>query len=279
MTWSLYLPYRVMQLHFLTFACMTISGYLAAYVSINVGWSFFPVFLLGILAGSVVGGVVSLAIGDAPCFAVVIVGFTFIFITKTVIENTKALGGTLGLFGVPHIHQDPMVSKMLLLLISYVCVFFVGLFIHRLDHSPLGRAASAVFVDRDIAVSSGINVKGMGILMQTAGSAIGGAAGVLYVYLMRNVFPDFFSFQLIGTCMAMLFVGGHTTLWGTLAAAPLLWGVAFVFPDEIASWRIVLYGIVLIAVLVAKPEGLITREGIYTLADRIKKYRDNVVCK
>mgnify|MGYP001093111197 CR=1 FL=1 len=49
----------------------------------------------------------SLFIGDAPTFAVVIVGFTFIYITRTVIENLKAVGGTLGMFGLPGIAATP----------------------------------------------------------------------------------------------------------------------------------------------------------------------------
>ena len=46
------------------------------------------------------------AIGDAPCFAVVIVGFTFIFITKTVVENIEFLADH------PDFAQDNVKSKL-----------------------------------------------------------------------------------------------------------------------------------------------------------------------
>lgn len=263
MSWSLYLPYRVMQLHFLTIANMTISGYFGAFAALTWGWPFGVVFAVGILLGALVGFVISLAIGDAPCFAVVIVGFTFIYITKTVVENTEALGGTLGMFGIPHIHEDPMMSKILLLIIAYAFVLIVGILINRFDRSRLGRAASAVFVDRDLASSFGVNVKRLGMLMQTAGSALGGASGVLYAYFMRNLFPDFFTFHLIGTTMTMLFVGGYTTMWGAFFAAPVLWGLPLLLPPEVASWRVVIYGVLLVAVLVIKPEGIITKRLVY----------------
>ncbi len=259
MTWSLYLPYRMMQLHFLTVANMTISGYFGAYAALNWGWSFGVVFPLGIAIGLFVGFLISLAIGDAPCFAVVIVGFTFIFISKTIIENTDALGGTLGLFGIPHIHPDPMMSKILLLIISYGFILFIGYLIYRFEHSQLGRSASAVFSDRELASSLGIHIGGLGMFLQTWASGIGGAAGVLYAYLMRNLFPDFFTFHFIGTCVTMLFVGGYTTMWGPLFAAPVLWGLPLLFPEKIAEYRIVLYGVLLITVLALKPEGIITR--------------------
>jgi len=63
--------------------------------------------------------------------------------------------------------------------------------------------------------------------------------------------------------MTIIFVGGYSTMWGTVLAAPLLYGIPLLFPPEIASWRIVIYGALLILVLVLKPEGFITRRSVY----------------
>ena len=41
-------------------------------------------------------------------FAVVIVGFTFIYLTKTVIENIEAFGGPLGIFNIPKVLEIAM---------------------------------------------------------------------------------------------------------------------------------------------------------------------------
>ncbi len=264
-SWSLYLPYRVGQLHFMTVANMTISGYFAAYAVLNWNWPFVAVFLMGIILGGLVGFLVSIAIGDAPCFAVVIVGFTFIFITKTVVENVEALGGTLGLFGIPKIVENPGTNRLILFLVAYALVFIVGVFIRRFDNSRLGRASSAIFVNPDLATSFGVNVKRLGMGLQTAASAIGGACGVLYAFIMRNLFPDFFTFHIVGVCMTMLFVGGYSTLWGVVLTAPILWGGPLLFPPVVQSWRIVIYGVLLVAVLVLKPEGIITRRLTYRL--------------
>ncbi|MFP4564291.1 MAG: branched-chain amino acid ABC transporter permease [Spirochaetia bacterium] len=263
MSWSFYLPYRVGQLHFMTVANMTISGYFGAYAALNWNWPFLIVFLVGIILGALIGFLVSLAIGDAPCFAVVIVGFTFIFITKTIVENVDAFGGTLGMFGIPRIAETGGTSRLLLFFVAYAFILIVGFFIYRFDHSRLGRAASAIFVDKDLATSFGVNVKRMGMGLQTWASALGGASGVLYAYIMRNLFPDFFTFHLVGVCMTMLFVGGYATQWGVVLAAPVLWGVPLLFPSAIQSWRIVIYGVLLLVVLVLKPEGVITRPFVY----------------
>lgn len=273
MSWSIYLPYRAGQLHFMTVANMAISAYFAAYASIHWNWPFILVLLTGIGLGALIGYLVSFAIGDAPCFAVVIVGFTFIYITKTVIENTEALGGPLGIFSIPKILEDAKANRSLVLGLSYFFVLLVGILIHRFEHSKLGRASSAIFIDRELATSFGVNVKNMGRFLQTAASALGGLSGVLYTFIMRSLSPNHFTFHMIGICMTMLFVGGYSTLWGALLAAPILWGAPLIFPDVVQSWRIVIYGALLIIILVLKPEGVITRRMIKTLELRFSGRR------
>jgi branched-chain amino acid transport system permease protein len=263
MTWAIYLPYRVGQLHFIVVAIMAISGYFAGYASIHWHLPFILLLVLGTGIGALISWVVSLAIGDAPCFAVVIVGFTFIYITKTVIENTKAIGSTMGMFGLPIVKG--------ILPIAYLCVLIVGFLIYRFDNSRLGRAASAIFIDKSLATSFGVNVKKLGIGLQTFSGAIGGMCGVLYGFIMGSLFPDFFTFHIIGTCMTMLFLGGYTTIWGPLIAAPILWGLPLLFPAEIQSYRIVIYGVLLIVILALKPEGAITKKTIRRITDFFRR--------
>lgn len=261
MTWAIYLPYRVGQLHFIVVAIMAICGYAAGYASLHWGVPFLILLIGGALLGALISFLVSFAIGDAPCFAVVIVGFTFIYITKTVVENTPALGSTLGMFGLPLIKG--------ILPIAYLCVLIVGFIIYRFDHSRLGRAASAIFVDKSLATSFGVNVKKMGMGLQTFAGAIGGLSGVLYGFIMGSLFPDFFTFHIIGVCMTMLFLGGYTTLWGPLLAAPILWGFPLLLPPEVQSYRVVIYGVILILILALKPEGAITRKNLKKLNNLI----------
>jgi len=277
MSWALYLPYRVTNLHFIVVANMAISGYTAAYMVMNLHIPFGVALLAGFLLGGLIGYVVSLFIGDAPTFAVVIVGFTFIYITRTVIENMKVIGGTLGLFGLPSIGGSPAVHRWIIIAILYGLVLLVGFLIHRFDHSRLGRAASAVFVDKELAASLGVDIKKLGMLVQTFSCTLAGGCGVLYGFIYRSFHLDFFTFHLVGIYMTTIFVGGYTTLWGALILTPILYGVPLLFPSAIQAWRIVIYGAVLILVLVLKPEGFITRRrvaSIETFLSRIRKKRN-----
>ena len=265
MSWALYLPYRMGHLHFIVVANMAVSGYTAAFMVLNLHLPFWLALLAGFLLGALVGYLVALFIGDAPTFAVVIVGFTFIYITRTVIENTPVVGGTMGLFGLPNVGGSPAAHRWTILAILYGLVFLVGFLIHRFDRSQLGRAASAAFIDKDLTASLGIDVKKMGILLQTFSCTLAGGCGVLYGFIFKSFHLDYFTFHVIGILMTVIFVGGYTTLWGAVLAAPVLYGVPLLFPPEIASWRIVIYGALLILVLVLKPEGFITTRFVCTV--------------
>jgi branched-chain amino acid transport system permease protein len=278
MSWALYVPYRMAHLHFITVANMAISGYTAGYLVMALHVPFALALAVGFVLGGLIGYLVSLFIGDAPTFAVVIVGFTFIYITRTVIENLPAVGGTMGMFGLPNIGGSPSVHRFVILGILYGLVVLVGFLIHRFDHGSLGRAASAVFVDKDLAVSLGIDIRKLGILLQTFSCALAGGSGVLYGFIYRSFHLDFFTFHLVGITMTIIFVGGYATMWGTVLAAPLLYGIPLLFPPEIASWRIVIYGALLILVLVLKPEGFITRRSVHRvegLLSRTQKELNN----
>jgi branched-chain amino acid transport system permease protein len=276
MTWAIYLPYRVAHLHFITIANMAISGYLAGFLVLNLHVSFYWALLIGFAMGGLMGYVVSLFIGDAPTFAVVIIGFTFIYISRTVIENIPAIGGTMGMFGLPNVGPSPAAHRFIIIGILYALVLVVGFFIHRFDNSRIGRAASAIFVDKDLATSLGVDIKKMGQLLQIFSCFIAGGVGVLYGFIYKSFHLDFFTFHLVGIFMTAIFVGGYTTMWGSLLAAPVLYGLPLLFPAEIQSWRMVIYGVILVLILVLKPEGFITRKFIHTIGIHLSRKREKI---
>lgn len=259
MSWALYLPYRIAQLHFLTVAVMAACGYGAAFL-VTVLHVPFGVALVGAcVAGGLFGFVVSVFIGEAPMFAVVIVGFAFIYIFRTVIQNMPALGGTLGMFGLPDIGGDPSTHRAIMLAILVAALLVGGFYMRRFDHSGLGRAASAAFKDPRLASTLGVNVKALGMILQSSSCLLAGGCGVLYAFIYKSIDVDFFGFPLVGTLMTILFVGGYATPWGALVAAPILYGVPLLLPNEIAAWQNVIYGALLVIVLLVRPEGLVTR--------------------
>ena len=278
-SWALYLPYRMGQLHFLTVAAMVISAYFGAILSGAAAsgaqtpllhWPFFAVLLAATALGALIGFLVSLAIGDALCFSVVIVGFTFMYLFKTIAENTEALGKTMGMFNVPRIVDSNRGNRIFLTIAIYAITLLTGFLIRRFDRSSLGRAASLIFVDRDLAVSLGVDIKKTGMILQTASCALGGLAGTLYLYVTRSISPLFITLRTLGLFMTILFVGGYATPWGALLAAPLLWGFPLILPEAMQPWKNVFYALALIFIILVKPEGLITRPVLRRIASGIR---------
>ena len=261
MGWALYLPYKVGQLHFLIVACMAVTAYFGGFAAREWGLPFVLILIGGIFIGAMIAFIFSLAIGKAPCFTVVIVGLTSVFIVKTIIENWRLLGGTVGFFHIPTVNN--------LLPIIYIFLFVVGFLIYKIDHSRLGRAASVVFVDREVAVTLGVDIKKLGAFFQIMAGAIAGIAGILDAFLVNSLSPEFFTFSMIAYLMCILFVGGYTTMWGVILSAFILQGIPLLFPSEIASWRQVIYGALLVLIILMRPEGLITRKMLWRLKPRV----------
>ncbi|MFZ2330057.1 MAG: branched-chain amino acid ABC transporter permease [Atribacterota bacterium] len=267
MGWALYLPYRVGQLNFLIVACMAITAYFGGFAAREWGWPFVVILIIGILFGAIIAFIFSLAIGDAPCFTVVIVGLTSVFIVKTVIENWRTLGGTIGFFHIPGPNN--------MLAIIYSLLFLVGLLVFRIDHSRWGRAASVVFIDRDVAVTLGVDIKKLGMFFQIISCSIAGMAGILDAFLVKSLSPEFFTFSMIGYLMCILFVGGYTTMWGVILSAFFRQGIPLMFPSNIASWRLVIYGALLVIIILLRPEGLITRKMLWSIKIKSPRYITN----
>ena len=86
-----------------------------------------------------------------------------------------------------------------------------------------------------------------------------GHKGVIYAFQMRVVYPETFGFSMLLNIMTMMFVGGRYTQWGMLISVPVLWGLNKWIPSELAIYAQIIYGVILIIVLMAFPEGIVTR--------------------
>lgn len=259
MGWSLYLPYRIGHLHFLPISVMAICAYFTGVASREWEWSFLLVLLACIVIGFTIEYIVSLLIGDAPTFTVVIVGLTSIFIIRTVIENCDFLGGSIGFFNIP--------SVKYLVIWTYLLLIFMGSLVFIFDYSHISRKASVIFYDRNLASSLGIYGNKIALIVHSFSGVLAGLAGVLYASLIGGITVDFFGFGIIGTLMAILFVGGYSCMWGVVLAAPLLGGIPILLPDFLIVWKQVIYGGLLIIMICLRPQGLVTRKQITNLSN------------
>jgi branched-chain amino acid transport system permease protein len=124
----------------------------------------------------------------------------------------------------------------------------------------VGRAIVAVRLDRDAAVLMGVDVKSIYAVAFGLGAALAGCAGVL----MALIFPisPLTSSAYLGKAFVVCVLGGLGSVSGALAGGLLLAlvegvGATFLGP----SYATTLSFALLIAFLIARPQGLLGRKG------------------
>lgn len=252
--WGALIPFRAGLLYNGTVYCMAIGGYVAGYLSKTLPaspWSFPLCILCAILVGLIFGFIPALGFARTSGIVTAISSMALIFIIQSVLRNLKVVGGSTGLTGIKKVDG--------LLLWSFLILIILGAFLYRLDHSRIGRAWEAIQTDPQMAQTLGINTKRMTILSLTLSSIFASVAGALYAFNIRVLHPSTFSFTFLLNVMTMLFVGGRYTQWGVIISAPLLWSINTFMPREVQKLSNYIYAVILIVILMARPEGIVTR--------------------
>ena len=236
---------------------------LGAYTSALVTKSFpqggIPIFILGMIAAVAVAALVAFLIG-LPILRLKsdylgIATLAFGIIVKVLFDNADVLipklGGSRGMLGIPKFTNFAWTFFMALAAVATVRNFV---------YSSPGRACISVREDEIAAESVGVNTtryKTMGFVI---GCSFAGVAGVLYAHLYSFLHPSNFDFLKSIDVLLIVVLGGLGSMSGTIIAAVawtfLLEGLRVVLPPQILDWRLVIYPLLLVIVMILKPRGL-----------------------
>ncbi len=145
-------------------------------------------------------------------------------------------------------------------------VFLVLLVVLRtLQHTPWGRVLRAIREDEDAAAALGKNVYAYKLQSLAAAAALGAIAGYLLALNVTLVYPQSFSADFTFIGFAILVLGGLASYVGVALGSLLLWvvleGLRFVelpfAADKVAALRLLVVGLVLIGVMVLRPQGIL----------------------
>jgi branched-chain amino acid transport system permease protein len=173
---------------------------------------------------------------------------------------------TRGPMGIPRIPPPALfglefrsnVAFYYLILVLDVLVIFV---LARLVTSRIGRTFVAIREDELAAQSCAIPVFRYKVLAFVIATFFAGAAGAFFAHHARFVSADSFRLDETFLILTMLIVGGMGSLVG-----PVVGAVALVILPEVsrvlAEYRGVVSGVILIAVILFRPEGIAGVPGI-----------------
>ena len=260
LVWGALIPFRAGLLYNGTVYCMAIGGYVAGFLSKNFDLPFIVCVLAAILVGLILGFIPALGFARTNGIVTAISSMALIFILESVIRNLDFLGGSTGMTGI---HKE---NHLLLWAIILLIIF--GLFLYRLNNSRIGRAWEAIQTDPQMAQSLGVNTFWMTVAALALSSVFPATAGAVDAFNMRVLYPGTFSFTFLVNIMTMLFVGGRYTQWGAIISCPLLWSISVFMPTSIQKLSNYIYAVILILILMLRPEGIVTRR----MTNKVKNF-------
>jgi branched-chain amino acid transport system permease protein len=216
-----------------------------------------PVVVIAVVLGVAIGAPVLRLRGDY--LAIVTLGFGEIIRTLVLSDWLSPwLGGAQGITAVPPIpperfdFRDPENLYYLVVLFCLVCAFIS----YRLQDSRVGRAWVAMREDEQIAEAMGISVIKYKILAFAMGAGIGCLGGAFFAAQLSSVFPNSFTLLVSINVLAVVILGGMGSIPGVVVGAFVLVGLPELL-REFAEYRLLIYGVILMAIMIVRPEGLI----------------------
>lgn len=193
--------------------------------------------------------------------AIVTLGFGEII--RLSAKNLEWLGASRG---ISNIAQPPDVFGLTFGVLDATPYYYLGLtmvlvvvfVLHRLEKSRVGRAWTAVREDEDAAELMGVDTFKFKLWAFAIGAAVGGLAGVHLAGKIGFVSPDYFPLQLSILFLAAVVLGGSGNMYGAIMGGILVAWLPERFRD-FKDTRVFVFGVVLVLVMVFRPEGLFPR--------------------
>lgn len=220
------------------------------------------------LAGAVVvtavlGGLVALFIshrrGIYYSLLTIAFGQVFWFIAN---KWSSVTGGEDGLLSIKRLPADlgfvsfDLASNNALFFFCLILFALVLVGLWRLIHSPLGRIFSAIKQNETRAAFVGYNVWLYKWLAFTLSTAVAGLAGAMFAMAQQSAYPNVMSLQTSGFVVMMVLIGGGlVSFWGPLIGATFFILARDLLGAYTETW-LLWYGLIFMAMVVFKPEGI-----------------------
>jgi branched-chain amino acid transport system permease protein len=232
-----------------------VGSYAAGFMNLNLRYG--P--MLTIPLAGVVAVFIGVAFGyptlrlKGPYFALATLIFPLIAGDLT-FSLSSVFGGEHGLYGLTSISDSYVVQyygSLLLMLATVIVLIYLA-------SSRLGLALESIRDDEKAAAATGMNVTNYKLMAYVISAFFTGMAGAYQAQLFKFVGPDTFSSNISFEVIAMTIVGGIATIVGPALGAYLL----VVVLDGLgvsSDISVLTYGLLLMAIVLAFPGGLLGR--------------------
>lgn len=239
---------------------MAMGGYMSAWITLKLGPNWFLVGVLGAMAVTgAIAAVIGLILSRAQDFYFAIGTLAVSEVGTVILTHTTSFSGadgsTVGI-AAPEIFGYAFNSYLQMFWLSLAVLAVVVLFAIFLERSPVRRHAIAARENATVARSGGVPVVKVQVMLFAFGSMLGGVSGALLGSINSTVNVNSFGTSLAIGIFLMLFIGGIGSVWGPIVGAAFYVAIPQVL-SSLAQYQNIVYGALLLAVIIAFPEGLV----------------------
>ncbi len=243
-----------------------IGAYVAAILTQKFSFPFFGAIVVAGTVACFFGGLIGWPSFRIKGDYLLIATLGFGEIVRSILINSQNItGGPIGLIGIPKAHLfgwklDTSLEFLSLCIIFFVIIIFISFTIQK---SQFGRILMAIKDDETAVITLGKNTLLFKIKALMIGTFFAGIAGSLYAHYVNYIDPSTFTVAESILIFCMLILGGLGNIWGSILGAVLL----VFFPEMLkfiglpstiaATVRQMLYGLILIVLMMYRPQGLV----------------------
>lgn len=235
------------QLSFGHAAFLSIGAYTAAIFSVKLNLP----FAVAIMAGGLMAALWGVILGyptlrlTGDYLGIATLGFGEI--VRVIFLNLSITGGALGMAGI---------SRATSLTIVILIVMVVVWAMIRLENSRFGRSLIAIREDEIAAETMGVNITTTKICAFAIGTFLAGISGGLYAHLLTYLNPSDFGFLKSFEFLTFVVLGGLGSIPGVILGTSIL-TLAPEFLRFIADYRMMVYGLLMVFMMIVRPRGLL----------------------
>jgi neutral amino acid transport system permease protein len=192
-------------------------------------------------------------------------------------QAALAIGGCMAVWisGSMSLYNYTTEAGLMLASLIFLALLYIGL--EKLINSPWGRVLKAIREDEEVPKALGKNVFWYKLQALMLGGGIAGIAGAFQAWRITNVYPEGFEPIVTFNAWTMVALGGAGNNVGVILGAIVFWAydtvtrldvIKNVLPfssDQMGAFRIMIVGLILMLIMLWKPQGLLGNRDELTL--------------
>jgi branched-chain amino acid transport system permease protein len=239
-------------------ALVAIGAYATAILMIDAKWSFWLAAPAAMAITSAAGALMALPAFRLSTWYFALITLSFSGVVEDLLGEWRGLTrGFDGIIGIPPPsafgHTFSLGGIYVLVVIAVVLQFVL---IRNLVRSRIGRAMIAIRDNPHAAVASGVSLVRLKLFAFIVSASMAGLGGAFFAVQKTVLTTEDFSADFSIFFLLIVVVGGAGRLWG-----PVVGTLAFFLAPQLLgalqSWRILVYGVALLVLMLFAPQGIV----------------------